>query len=850
MPCLSRSELRLLGLDAPSARLPFEEPGVAPNYAPSRAGRITRAALRVSLDPVGRRWEGRITVTFEALARYTGTLRLDAEDLEIERVEGPDGEALPWRLEERALAVQAGALRTVTVAFRGRDPRAGLYFVGPDAAHPDRSLQAWTQCQDEDAHLVFPCHDHPRAKHPWTVEIEGPEGWVLLGNGRRVRHETRDGRQIAVWEQADPMPAYLLTVVAAPLDVHDGGVAGEAGVPVRYLVPPGTPADRVTRAMGRTPEMIAAFEAWSGVAYPWPRYDQVVVHDFVFGGMENTAATTMTELLLVDARVGPHWDAEGLVAHELAHQWFGDFVTCQDWSQAWLNESFATFLETVWEEHAHGPERAAWLAFEQLRAYLTEDGGRYRRAIESYGFVEPIDVFDRHLYEKGAVVLRTLRAELGSDAFRAGVRLYLTRHAHDTVHARHLQRALEDATGVTLDGFFTRWVRTPGHPELTVEVRIEADTVTVEVSQTQGGEGVPEVWPLKLPVEVVDEDGARRVVLDVRTRSATHHVATRGRAQAVAVDPTFDALAVVTLQGDVAWLAACAQDPRPVLAARAIAALADKSGRAARDAIVGALRAHPHPGVRADAVAAWGGLGAGDDGLDVLCAVLTDASQDPRVRVAAARAIGARRTDAAAAALRGVLDGDVGALTWHLVGEVLTALGATRAPGVVEALVPWLDAPSWGDTIARGALAGLAATHEASALDPLVAFIEGARDDRAVAGAAVALGRLAEVVPSVRRPAREALERLARTGGFRTQVAAVDALGTAADPDALPVLRTLHAQAPDGRVRRGAWESIARLQRGRDVPTAVVRALSRIDAVEAAQKSLASRVDALGPRGG
>lgn len=841
MTCLRRSELALLGLEPATGRLPFEEPGVAPNYAPSWGFRIERADLRLSLWPASRRWEGSVLYAFEPLASWRGEVRLDCEDVEIEAVEDADGAPLPWRLEERSLVVEPGQTRSVRIRFRGSDPDAGLYFIAPDDAHPDREPMAWTQFQDEDGHYVFPCLDHPRIRHPWTVTVEGPEGWRLISNGVRIRHEVRDGRAVAVWRQDDPVPVYLLTVVGGLFDVHE---AAEGPVPVRYLVPRGAPADRVQRSMGRTPEMIRCFADWTGVDYPWPRYDQVVVHDFVFGGMENTGATTMTELLLVDERVGPHWDAEGLVCHELAHQWFGDLVTCQDWSQAWLNESFATFLETVWEEHAHGKDRAAWLAFEQLGAYLQEDGGRYRRPIESYGFVEPIDVFDRHLYEKGAVVLRTLRAELGDAAFRAGVTAYLERHAHQPVHARHLLRAIEDATGVNLDGFFRQWIQSPGHPELEVEVKVGGDRVTLSVRQTQEGEGVPQAWRLRLPVEIEDGDGqVTRIGLEVSGRQAVFQIPTATRPASVRVDPDFEVLAELKLDADVHLLVAWANEARPVFATRAVRALGRKGGRRALEAIAQAAAHHPFHGVRAEAVRALGKAGAGDEGLDRLVAALRS-DDDPRVRHEAAQAIGARRTPAAAQALRTALSD--GLSTWHLHAAVLTALGRAEGEAAVVTLTEAAEQPSWGDTVARGALDGLTATRSEAGVDALLGWTERPRDDRAMAGAAKAIGQAGADVPSRRDRCREVLERLALAGGFRTRVAVMDALATLGDPKAVAVLRQVRDTVTDGRVRRGAHEALLRLQRGGELPAQWVQARDRLDALEAEARTLRARLDERG----
>ncbi|MBA2320002.1 MAG: hypothetical protein H0V89_02500, partial [Deltaproteobacteria bacterium] len=412
MACLHHRATSLAltrGADAPMA---FAEPGVEPNYAPSREVSIVHSAIRLELDPAARTFRGEARLRLAPLGSFHGEISLDLDDVAIESVTDGDGAPLPWthdggRIRARAVAVPD----VLVVRWTGRDTARGLYFTGPTPWAPDRPPMAWTQCQDEDAHFLLPCHDHPGVKHPWSIELWGPAGYTLLSNGARIDAGERDGRAFARFEQAEPMPAYLFTAICAQLSVRDADPVslGERRVEVRYLVPTGR-EEAIERAMGRTPEMIRVFSALTGVDYPWPRYDQVVVDDFVFGGMENIACTTMIDALLVDERSVVEWDPDALVSHELAHQWFGDLVTCRDWSQSWLNESWATFMEFAWWEHARPTDEACWYRWERFETYLEEAGGRYRRPIISYEFREPMDVFDRHLYEKGGLVLTTLRA--------------------------------------------------------------------------------------------------------------------------------------------------------------------------------------------------------------------------------------------------------------------------------------------------------------------------------------------------------------------------------------------------------------------------------------------------------
>jgi aminopeptidase N len=814
----------------------FAEPGVQPHYGPSWTFRIVDAAVRLHIDPEARTYTGRSAFDVETLPTFRGVYVFDLEGVEVTSVEDGTGAPLPFSAEDSRVKVHAPAdVGRIVFAYGGGEQPAGLYFTGPTDHAPDRDRMAWTQCQDEDAHFFMPCLDHPRIKHPWTIHVTAPAACTVISNGERVRHEVDGDRVVAEFRQADPMPVYLFSVVVGPLERTESRWNGR---PVDYFVPRGRSGD-VERAFGRTPEMLQVFSDVTGVVYPWPRYDQVVVHDFIFGGMENVAATTMTELLLVDERVGPHWDPDGLVCHELAHQWFGDLVTCQDWSQAWLNESFATFMETVWWDHAKPADEATWYAFQQQRAYQVEDGGRYRRPIASYLFREPIDMFDRHLYEKGAVVLRTLRTELGEAAFWAGVKTYLERHAHGTVHGRQFQIAMEDATGANLDRFVHQWILGAGHPTLTVHMEHDDGLLTVSVKQTQSGEQVADVFHFPLRLELVTADGRVTQTLPVRERERTWVLPVSSEIRTVRVDPGFNVLSHLSIEAPVAWLCELAADPCPVLAARALAALA-KMNRPASIAGVGdALRTHPFWGVRAEAAKLLGGRG-GKDSLAML--VEAHASEtEPRARVALANALGQFRDAAAATALLAGLERD--GATWHELGATLMALGRTRDPRAVEALRGFLDKDSWGDLLRQRAAVGLAHTQHADVLGDLLAASHGG--PRAQSGAATALGVLGDAVESVRRACRERLSELVEDGGFRAKLSALSALGVLGDPAALPLLERTHRSAPDGRVRRYAYEASVKVRRGRTSEEGLATLRARVERLAEENGRLRGRIDRL-----
>ena len=221
------------------------------------------------------------------------------------------------------------------------------------------------------------------------------------------------------------------------------------------------------RFMGKTPQMIRFYGEKLGQPYPYAKYAQVCVPDFIAGGMENITATTMTDSALHDEIAELERDEDGLVAHELAHQWFGDLLTCKDWSHIWLNEGFASYFGPLFTEHDRGDDVFRLEMKGSLEGYLGSDQ-RYRRPIVESLYETSDDMFDGVTYSKGACVLHTLRGLLGDVAWWKGIRAYVAAHKFQVVETDDFRKAMETASGKDLKWFFDQWVYKAGHPELKV----------------------------------------------------------------------------------------------------------------------------------------------------------------------------------------------------------------------------------------------------------------------------------------------------------------------------------------------------------------------------------------------
>jgi aminopeptidase N len=781
---------------------PFALPGDPEHFRRARPFDVTHLRLDLRLDVAAKALAAEAALTFARRDPAARVLPLDAVNFEVAAVAlAATGEALPYAYDGEVLQVTVGALSAGVVLVRYRAaPRRGLYFLAPDADAPGRPAQVWSQCQDEDARHWFPCHDAPDMRMTTELVVAAPAGWTVLSNGALV------GRPDGAWHWRHdaPHPSYLVSLVAGTFSELDA--TRDPALPVRFYVDPGREEDG-WRSLGRTPDMIAHFAELTGVAYPWAKYDQVTVHDFIFGGMENTSLSTLTERCLLDERAALDATADDLVAHELAHQWFGDLVTCLDWSEAWLNEGFATFFEHLDVERKEGRDAYLYNLKQHADAYFGEDDERYRRPVVCATWGAPIDLFDRHLYEKGAWVLHMLRAELGDAAFWAGVRDYLARHRGRSVETRDLVRALEDASGRSLGAFFKQWVYQAGHPELELEARYDAGAALLHVTvrQTQPVDAVTPNFRLPLALSVALASGAEHVhhvTLDDRARSFA--LPCPAEARWVALDPDAAVLAKVTSKLPAAMLrAALAGDARAAVRWRAAAALAKHDDDATAPALEAALRGDAFWGVSAEAARALGEL-RGARAWEALSRAADHAH--PKVRRSVARALGEFRTDAAAGLLVARLK--AGDASWLVESELARAAGRTRRPTAYDALVDALGRESWRDVVRIGAVDGLGALRDARAVPALLALTAlgvAASTRRAAVGALAELG-------DGRRDVREALEQLLDERDPFLVPEVLRALARLRDAASVgPVARALRL-TDDGRVRRAAREALRALQ--------------------------------------
>jgi aminopeptidase N len=423
---------------------------------------------------------GNVTTTLIALRPNLDSVVLDAGALlGIRRVAGANGSALRTSRHGDTLVVylaRPAAFRDTVrfnIDYAGKvENGRGLTFI---AERPRSPRQIWSQGEDHDNHYWFPTYDFPNDKMTWEVEGTVPAGYTLVSNGALVSETTAPGGGRSFrWREDRPSATYLVSIIVAPLArIHDAWNR----VPVDYYVYHADSA-LAWRLFHVTPDMIDVYSRLTGVPYPWQKYAQTTVADF-FGGMENVSATTLVDWL-PDARAYQDrpWYQHILIPHELAHQWFGDYVTTVNWANMWLNEGFAEFMPGQYWRVKQGSHVEQDYYFDEYRQFMGIDARR-RMPLASLG--------SNNIYPKGALVLEMLHDYLGDQRFWAGIHTYLTRHAFGNAASDDLRQAFLDATGENLDWFWNEWVYSAGYPEFTVTSAYDAATrrLTLAVRQAQ-----------------------------------------------------------------------------------------------------------------------------------------------------------------------------------------------------------------------------------------------------------------------------------------------------------------------------------------------------------------------------
>lgn len=844
----------LLASAAYAERGSFSPEDTAPRYKPDRQYDLLHVRLDLSFDWQAKTVRGTAVNTLAPLVEGADRVSFHAAGLHVERVrlEGSETD-LPFSLDpdRQSLTVQLGraygpADRLKLAVTYSAKPRTGLYFVGPDKGYPDKPRQIYSQGEPQLNRHWFPSWDYPndRATTELLATVEQP--LEAVSNGKLVEVvERADGKRTFHWQMEQAHTTYLISIVVSEwVKVSDTW----RGIPVDYYVPPGWEG-KARRSFGQTPDMLEFFSTVTGHPYPYAKYAQTTVADFQWGGMENITATTQTLRTLHDERAAQDFSSEGLVAHEAAHQWFGDLVTCDSWDHIWLNEGFAVYFTALYKGHARGEDDLAWEMDDTREGYLQEDGEEYRRPLVTRRFVDPIAMFDGHTYDKGGLVLHMLRGRVGDEAWRQGIRAYLDRHGYGTVTTQDFQTAMEETTGVSLGELFDQYVYGAGHPELRARWEHEPSTGMVRLEVEQKQTLTPETGYFSFPLEValVGADGKVSYHrLPLRARAIQDlYVASPERPQTVVLDPRGWALKTLDFKKSAPeWAAQLQAIPHLAAKLEALRALGKLRGDEATTALGKALREEPFHGARAVAARSLAELGD-DAALEGLQAGLYD--KDSRVRSAVLKGFGkfSSHPELVPVLVKSLASDE----SYAARAAAAEALGELKESQVeaVPALVKALAQASHNEVVRGAAIGALAKLDTDRAYAEAVKLARwgspaASRDD-----AVRALSTIGKENTKRRTDARKALEEYLTDPDYFVRMATIEALGKLGDAQAVPALESLIRNDAEVRPRLRAVKAIEELrdQAAADRP---VQALEdRIEQLERETEVLQEQLRTLAP---
>ncbi|HXM95679.1 MAG TPA: M1 family aminopeptidase [Candidatus Dormibacteraeota bacterium] len=486
----------------------------------------SKIALRFDLDQ--KKVFGDVTHTLSIFRDTTAKIAFDSVGLTIESVTVNDCAAKFETTADKLLVplppgTKSGEKLDIAIHYQGQ-PTKGLYFILPDKDYPDRPKQIWTQGESEDTRYYLPTYDYPNDRLTTETILTVPASWITVSNGKLISvNNAGNNMKTWTWREALPSSTYLITVVAGEFDeVKDSW----RNIPVTYYAPKGR-GDRLYINYGRTPAMIDLFSKKLGVDYAWEKYAQSMVDEFIAGGMENSSATTNTSSSLVHPKLAPEYATgqDELISHELGHQWFGDLVTTKDWGNLWLNEGFATFMETVWIESNFPKDQGEYERWNNAREWFSQPT-LYKRPIVRHDF-DDSSIFDGNSYNKAGWVLYMLRHQLGEHAFYAGLHHYLEANRGKNVVTSDLVKAIDDATHINVDQFFTQWIYSAGAPKFDLSYTYDdaKHQVLLTVKETQKVEGHVGLFSVPVDVEITTPTEAQIHRLTVSKNSETFPLA-------------------------------------------------------------------------------------------------------------------------------------------------------------------------------------------------------------------------------------------------------------------------------------------------------------------------------------
>jgi aminopeptidase N len=783
-------------------------------YAPDREVEVLHLALDVTPDFKQRTVQGKATIQFKPVLNPVREIRLDAVDLSVESVTSTEPVKAFQVTEDKVIVtfiddIAPNKEASVTITYHA-EPTEGLYFRTPEMGYKEGDTHLFTQGEEIEARHWYPCFDSPNMKFTSEITCRIPEGMTSISNGRLVSEEKDPASGLVAfhWSQDKPHANYLISLCAGYFKKIEDKFRD---IPIAFY----TPASAINEAQTSfrdTKDMLTFFEKEIGVPYPWAKYSQVCVNDFVEGGMENTSCTTLTDSTLFTDATENIRNSEGLIAHEMAHQWFGDLVTCKDWGHIWLNESFATYYETLYNEHKNGRDNMLYELYGRARQItgITNDSN----AIVRRNFDNSHEMFGYLSYPKGGWVLHMLRAQLGPELYRRCIKTYLERHQYGSVVTDNLRSVIEELTGRSFDQFFDQWLYHGRQPQLDVSYSWDENTklARLSVRQTQRVDENVVLFNFPLTIRFKGKSGVTDKQITVREKEEDFYFPLEAAPEIVRLDPEYTLLAKTSFRVPNAMLYAQLADKSDSIGRLlAIEQLAEKKDKESVAKLKQALNEDAFYGVRIEAARALRSIHL-DEALEGL--LDSKKQSDARVRQEVISDIADFYRDTAYKSAVDTLEKEKNP---DITAGAIRGLGGYATPEVHNTLIKFLNSESYRNELAVAAIGGMRSQDDPAYIAPLLENLSKHREAYTSRGYSQGLSAVAYLARNEEKKenVRQFLVDQVNDKKKTVQRAAISALGTLGDPQAIAVLQTFASASKETPERSAAERAISDLRAGR-----------------------------------
>ncbi|MBN1292823.1 MAG: HEAT repeat domain-containing protein [Candidatus Latescibacteria bacterium] len=796
-------------------------------YAPDRKVDILHITIDVTPNFKERTVSGTTTISFAPIAKPLTELQLNAVDLTVTSVTS-ESKIEGYTVTDDFVIITfdppvAPDVKTSVTLTHEAEPKLGLYFRTPDMGYREEDTHLWTQGEPHEAPHWFPNYDYPNERSSSEVICHVPQDMTVVSNGRLIT-ETIDrttGLKTVCWLQEKPHVNYLIALAAGKFKKIESTYKN---IPLAFY----TPASQIEQASNSfkdTADMVGFLEREIGIPYPWNKYYQVVVDDFSWGGMENTTMTILSDNTLFTEETENIRSSQQLVVHELTHMWFGDYVTCKDWSHLWLNEGFAVYYAHLYDRYKNGPDSMLYGLYKDSQRVLAER--EVHNPIVYKEYEDADQQFDYRAYPKGSWVLHMLRTELGDELFSKCVKTYVERNALSSVVTEDFNSVIEELTGRSYDRFFDQWVYHARHPDLNVKYswseKEKLAKVTVEQTQTVDDNVMLYHFDTKVRFVVNDAIVDRNISVD----KAKHdfYFPLVDEPEIVRFDPDYGLLCTITFDKPAETLYAQLVNTDDVIGRiRAVEALKEKKDRKTVEKLQEALNSDSFYGVRIEASSALRNIHT-NEAFDALSACIDQ--PDARVRLQVVRDIGGFYRPESLKLTTQILEKEQNP---DILYEAIRNLGRYHHRVTKKMITGFLQSQSYRNRLTDAAISAIRQLDDPVYIKPLQKILESREKDFTSFGFVQGLDALAYITRNEddKSGVREFLTDRVNHKKMRVQIGVIDALGTLGDPRTIPVLETFAGNDSDDRIQKAAQNALKNVREEKDIVPEEIMSLREV----------------------